>query len=350
MVNKMAKSKYWNREYELIFLEQDEEEKKKFLKKIDQLYKETKDQIETEIEAFLDRYFKGMSPIYSNLRKKLTEDELKKFKKRINKYYLKIASFGKKEYNSNYKTKLKDFSDRVSVSYEDEITIIVNQIMFELLNNLIIMFKEYLVNIYANSYYHSVYTIDVNTDLKDQLFAIDFDYIEGQITKEWLGNNFINRLIIRTNMTLTQMLQNTFSYFMLAKKFDLVKELSDKLDVHKTSSNNNGSYEIANTSTDFIVNLAILQSFRNTNVVDSFEFSAIIDEFTSDICLGMDGRIFKLSEAKPGINIPPLHNHCRSIIIPKISEDKIVNKQGYLEFEDWLRKYAEDYYKTRLRR
>lgn len=345
----MPKSKYWNREYELIFLEQ-EEEKKRFLKRVDQLYEGTKDQVETEIDAFLDRYFKNMTAIYSNLKKKLNEEELRKFKKRINKYYLKMASFGKKEYNSNYKAKLKEFSDRVSVSYEDEITIIINQIMFELLNNLIILFKDYLMNIYANSYYHSVYTIDVNTNLKDQLFAIDFDYIEGQITKEWLGNNYINRLIIRTNMTLTQMLQNTFSYFMLAKKFDLVKELSNKLEVHKTSTNNNGSYEIANTSTDFIVNLAILQSFRKTNVIDSFEFSAIIDEVTSDICLDMDGRIFKLSEAKLGINIPPLHNHCRSIIIPKISDDKIYNREDYLEFEDWLRKYAKDYYKSELRR
>lgn len=345
----MPKDKYWNREYELIFLEQ-EEEKKKFLKKIDKLYEDTKDQIYIEIDAFLDRYFKTMTPTFTNLKKKLTEDELKKFKKRVNKYYLKIASFGKKDYNNNYKTKLKDFSDRVSVSYEDEITIIVNQIMFELLNNLIILFKEYLMNIYENSYYHSVYTIDINTKLKDQLFVIDFDYIEGQINKEWLGNNFINRLIIRTQMTLPQMLQNTFSFFMLSNKFDLTKELSNKLEVHKTSSNNNGSYEIANTSTDFIVNLAILQSFRNTDVVESFEFSAIIDDVTSDICFNMDGHIFKLSEAKLGVNVPPLHNHCRSILIPRIPKDKIVNKDSYLNFEDWLRKYAEDYYKNRLRR
>lgn len=63
------------------------------------------------------------------------------------------------------------------------------------------------------------------------------------------------------------------------------------------------------------INLGIFDMIKS-NKIKEFEFCAILDSRTSEICRGMDGKIFKVSDGEVGINIPPLHHRCRSFIVP----------------------------------
>ncbi len=48
--------------------------------------------------------------------------------------------------------------------------------------------------------------------------------------------------------------------------------------------------------------------------VEHYEILAEVDDKTSDICLEMDGKVFKMSEFEEGVTAPPFHVNCRSII------------------------------------
>ena len=63
--------------------------------------------------------------------------------------------------------------------------------------------------------------------------------------------------------------------------------------------------------------LAALAVFTAAGV-DKFRFKAILDSRTSRICRSMNGRVFPMSQWKVGVNVPPLHTHCRSRVIPII--------------------------------
>lgn len=52
--------------------------------------------------------------------------------------------------------------------------------------------------------------------------------------------------------------------------------------------------------------------FESTGVVTGYQYSAIMDERTSEICSGLHGKFFK-SGTEP---IPPMHFNCRSTLIP----------------------------------
>jgi Phage Mu protein F like protein. len=39
--------------------------------------------------------------------------------------------------------------------------------------------------------------------------------------------------------------------------------------------------------------------------IEKYQYVAVEDERTSDICQGLDGKIFLLSEAEVGVNFPP---------------------------------------------
>ena len=50
--------------------------------------------------------------------------------------------------------------------------------------------------------------------------------------------------------------------------------------------------------------------------VEEYEISATLDSHTSEICQGMDGKHFKMSEYEPGVTAPPFHPNCRSTTVP----------------------------------
>lgn len=68
----------------------------------------------------------------------------------------------------------------------------------------------------------------------------------------------------------------------------------------------------ARTKETEVMNRARMDYFESTGVVEGYQYSAIMDAVTSDICAGLHGKVFpKGSEA-----VPPLHFNCRSTLIP----------------------------------
>jgi SPP1 gp7 family putative phage head morphogenesis protein len=50
--------------------------------------------------------------------------------------------------------------------------------------------------------------------------------------------------------------------------------------------------------------------------VEKVEFTAVMDDRTSEICQEMNGKIFRVDELVPGENLAPLHANCRSTCVP----------------------------------
>lgn len=61
---------------------------------------------------------------------------------------------------------------------------------------------------------------------------------------------------------------------------------------------------------NFKNNQADLEMYRLT-CVDEYEFSAALDERTCEVCGALDGKRFPVSEARVGVNFPPMHEGCR---------------------------------------
>ena len=51
-------------------------------------------------------------------------------------------------------------------------------------------------------------------------------------------------------------------------------------------------------------------------VIDGYQFSAILDARTTDICRGLDKKVFKSGDDNINLLTPPLHFNCRSVIVP----------------------------------
>lgn len=82
----------------------------------------------------------------------------------------------------------------------------------------------------------------------------------------------------------------------------------------------------ARTKFTEVINNARVEYFNDTGVVDAYQYSAVLDDRTSDICAGLHGKIFKAGDEP----VPPLHFNCRSILVPitKYEDYKVDTKVG----------------------
>lgn len=68
----------------------------------------------------------------------------------------------------------------------------------------------------------------------------------------------------------------------------------------------------ARTKTTEVFNRGRLEHFNSTGIVEAYQYAAVLDDRTSDICEGLDGCIFEKEDAP----VPPLHFNCRSVLLP----------------------------------
>jgi len=68
----------------------------------------------------------------------------------------------------------------------------------------------------------------------------------------------------------------------------------------------------ARTKFTEVMNKGRLAYFKETGVVGAYQYSAILDDRTSDICQGLHGKVFRAG-TEP---VPPMHFNCRSLLVP----------------------------------
>ena len=74
---------------------------------------------------------------------------------------------------------------------------------------------------------------------------------------------------------------------------------------------------LVRTESTYIANQAELEGYKECGI-DKYRFLATLDMRTSEMCAAMDGKVFEVSEAETGKNLPPLHPWCRSSTVPEI--------------------------------
>ena len=76
---------------------------------------------------------------------------------------------------------------------------------------------------------------------------------------------------------------------------------------------------LVRTEMNRIYNAASVDVYSECGV-RRLRFSAELDNRTSEICLKMNGTIIDVEDLQPGVNQPPLHPWCRSVLVP-LQED-----------------------------
>lgn len=159
------------------------------------------------------------------------------------------------------------------------------------------------------------YKYIINNQAHDFFNKIDKRTINQLLAKKWYNGNYSSRIWKNKDLLMNE-LDTIFSTGIL--KGDSIPKIAKKINERMNVGKYN-SVRLVRTESAYFHNQKTLLDYKESDIKE-YQYIATLDKRTSSICREHDGKIYKVSEAKIGVNYPPLHVNCRSTTIPYFKE------------------------------
>ena len=300
-------------------------------------YERAAREIRKQVNDFYARYATENGISFDEAVKNLNRSEKQEWKESLGRWVKRINE----EQNEAIKAMLKAELD--ALSYNSQINRLealygqIQMILNELFSVGVQQMQEAFGDMFEEAYYKKVYDIQQRVGFINEFAKINESIIENIVSYPWSGADFSQRLW-ENKKVLHFHVRETITQGLIQGKSvpNMTKDLSDRM-----GSSFKNAERLIRTETTHFHNEATKTAYEAAGVKE-YEYMATLDNRTSSVCKGLDGKHFKLSEAKAGTNFPPMHPWCRSTTVEYDPEDALDwYNSGYpmpenMTYKEWL--------------
>ena len=290
-------SNYWEKralENKLNVIENEED----YLRRISSIYDHANKQIDEKLARVYARYAKEnnltLEEAYKQLPKKMETE-----------YKNDVMDYVNKAKDPSYKQYLLNQSIMHKHSVLDQLRTEMRDVIYDI--DIEETSGKFLEKIFTDSNYRAQYSNN------EEAFAkVDKQKIQNLLNENWSGGGNFSELIWKDREKLVKALDDiVVKGLAVGDNYD---KMADKLAKRMDTSKSNAKRLIM-TESARMENEGLLSYYQRIGAKQLI-FVATLDMKTSEICRAMDGTIIPIEEAKIGLNVPPLHPYCRSVISP----------------------------------
>ena len=308
----MRDDKYWD-EISVNTMLMTEKQIIDYEKDLENLYISLSADIEKEISYIYSKYGKNDKILYADLRKRIQTSELNKFKS--------ILKSVLNTYDTNIVT--KDFlsttnklSERKTITVLEYIQYMCQKYIMDMTTQNSKYVYELLYDVVLSAYcvYFYNYVNGIQKDI--EFIPISDNDIQQIVKNKWGTATYLERLRDSSSKLYDNIQQTIPRYIAMGFNSTSTTDGVNKL------INSRYKYDITviRTTGDYMNNAAHKEVLYTIGI-DSYRFVAILDNRTTEECRKLNNTVYKLSNAKVGINFPPIHFNCRSSVAPVITPD-----------------------------
>ncbi len=200
-----------------------------------------------------------------------------------------------------------------------------------------------------NAYFRTMFDVQKGIGLGFEFATVPTRTIETILKNPWSGEHFSQRIWGNTDVLAKQVTEVIAAGFMSGVGINKMRtDLMERMNVGKHAAN-----RLIRTETTYMANAAEMESYIEAEI-DKYMFMATLDNKTSNICQEQDGKVYKVKDAVPGVNMPPMHVFCRSTTRAYFGPDTLKNLQrrarnpktgknelvpASMKFPQWKEKY-----------
>lgn len=310
----MKSSEYWQKRFEL--LEQAAHQQGvQCYADIEKQYRQAQKTLEGQIAAWYQRFADNNGVTLADAKRMLTAKELAELKWDIQDY---IRYGEENAINGTWVRQLENASTRFHISRLEALKLQTQQSIEVMFGNQLDSIDSTMRDVYKSGYYHTAYEIQKGVGVGWDFSTLDDKQISKVINKPWAvdGKNFSERIWCNRQKLVNELNQTLTQNIILGKDPQkAIDELARKMNTSKVNAG-----RLVMTEEAFFSSAAQKDCFAELDV-EMYEIVATLDSHTSDICRGMDGKHFKMSEWKVGETAPPFHVHCRSTTVPYFDDE-----------------------------
>lgn len=310
----MTNAEYWKQRFTQLEAAQNRKGATAYLE-MEKQYKAAQNELEAQIARWYQRFADSNGISLAQAKQWLKGQDLAEFKWDVKEY----IKYGKENaINGAWMQELENASSKFHISRLEALQIQTQNSLETMFTQQMGTMKKALSDVYASGYYHTAYTVQQGFGLGWDIAGLDQAQIEKVLSKPWAvdGYNFSTR-IWNSKTKLIGEVHNELSKNLLtgADPQKAIDSLAKKMG---TSKSNAG--RLVMTEQAYFSSAAQKDCFNDLDV-EEYEIVATLDSHTSDICRSLDGRVFKISDYKPGVTAPPFHVYCRSTTAPHFKEN-----------------------------
>jgi len=266
--------------------------------------------IKRDTEAWYSRLARNNAVSMAEARKLLTTSELKEFRWSLDEYREAIIKHGG---DPKWKKAIENARARIHISKLDEQNIRMRQEIELLASKRVKGTTDTMAGIYKDGYYRGVYEVQRGNGRGFPPAQLDKRQIDRVLTKPWApdGSNFSARIWMDRTKLVAELETSLEQHIIRGEQLPtVIMDFSKKMDVSVRAAE-----RLIRTEAAYFSGQSRLDGYREAGV-ERYKYVATMDHRTSDKCQGMHGKVIPISEARAGVNYPPLHAYCRSTTIP----------------------------------
>nr|DAT14985.1 MAG TPA: minor capsid protein [Caudoviricetes sp.] len=346
----MKNKDYWTkRKANLIYEQMDKAEKQ--ADKFDEIYKQSKAYLDKQINKVFDKFQRdyGLSErdarqVLKNMKDQKDLNELRKvLEARPNDPNIQrlLADLDSPAYTYRMKRleRLNDDLDRMRESmYRSEKS----------------GSDAFYSDLMKDSYYKATFDLQQQTGLAYGFSRLPESEIKHLQSFSWVGDGSTYSIDIWKNTgKLASSIKDELLISLMTGRG--TRETAQAI-AERFSVSQNDARRLVRTESAFFHNQMELLSYEDAEIT-KYKFVAVLDKRTSRICQKHDNVVYRVDEAVPGVNYPPMHPWCRSTTIAydedadysKLKRRARNPKTGKVEYvpadmsyREWYSKYVDD--------
>lgn len=310
----MTNAEYWKQRFTQLEAAQNRKGATAYLE-MEKQYKAAQNELEAQIARWYQRFADSNGISLAQAKQWLKGQDLAEFKWDVKEY----IKYGKENaINGAWMQELENASSKFHISRLEALQIQTQNSLETMFAQQLGTMKKALSDVYTSGYYHTAYAMQQGFGLGWDIAGLDQVQIEKVLSKPWAvdGYNFSTR-IWNSKTKLIGEVHNELSKNLLtgADPQKAIDSLAKKMG---TSKSNAG--RLVMTEQAYFSSAAQKDCFNDLDV-EEYEIVATLDSHTSDICRSLDGKVFKMSDYKPGVTAPPFHVYCRSTTAPHFKDN-----------------------------
>ena len=337
-------SNYWRKRYEAI-----EEGLYRLgdahIEDIEQEYNKAIKELQRKIEVFYGRFANNNEVSINDAKKMLSAKELKELRWTLSEY----IKFGKENaLNGKWIKQLENASIRARIERLQMLELQVRQELETLAAYKEQGLTKLLGAEYKEGYYRSIYEVQKNTGMGTAFQTLPSQEVNNILSKAWApdGKNFSSRIWTDKNQMINTLTSELTQGFIIGRSAEeMTQRISERMNVSKRNA-----MRLVRTESSYFANASFQASYKEMGIEQQI-FVATLDTKTSATCREMDGKIIATSDVKPGINAPPLHAYCRSVMSPyfegnvieraaRNKDGKTYSVPGDITYKKWYNEYV----------
>ena len=279
---------------------------KEVMKKLSALYRDAFRSIEKEVNDFMMKYAVDHKLDYATVTQMLTPIDLAEYNQKIEELYAMYRDTG-----SEYiKIEIDRLNARAKITRLQALQDAINVELCKVTHEYQMTLEDTLIGLFSAQYEKACELMGVMAP------GIPREAIKKIIEYPYAGKMFSDRIWDNKDALVKYIQQDLTVGIIRGDSIQkMARQLKKDLNVLYYQAE-----RLVRTETNYAMNQAHLKGYKDSGVVEKYEFLAAHDKRTSKLCRDLDGEMFELSKAVVGENYPPMHPNCRSTVVPVLED------------------------------